>query len=66
MILSKLKQKVTLISGDILDNSKLVTSMKNHDIVIHLAAQISVPASIKNPKLNNFILNCLKALFHYA
>ena len=48
---SKLKQKVTLISGDILDNSKLVTSMKNHDIVIHLAAQISVPASIKNPKL---------------
>ena len=48
---SKLKQKVTLIFGDILDNSKLVTSMKNHDIVIHLAAQISVPASIKNPKL---------------
>ena len=37
---SIIKQKVTLISGDILDNSKLVTSMKNHDIVIHLAAQI--------------------------
>ena len=48
---SIIKQKVTLISGDILDNSKLVPSMKNHDIVIHLAAQISVPASIKNPKL---------------
>jgi UDP-glucose 4-epimerase len=49
--ISKVKQKVTLIFGDILDNSKLVTSMKNHDVVIHLAAQISVPASIKNPKL---------------
>ena len=48
---SKIKQKVTLISGDILDNSKLVTSMKNHDVVIHLAAQISVSESVKNPKL---------------
>ena len=49
--ISIIKQKVTLISGDILDYSKLVTSMKNHDIVIHLAAKISVPESIKNPKL---------------
>ena len=48
---SRIKQKVTLIYGDILDNSKLVTSMKNHDVVIHLAAQISVSESIKNPKL---------------
>ena len=48
---SIIKQKVTLIFGDILDNSKLTTSMKNHDVVIHLSAQISVPASIKNPKL---------------
>ncbi len=49
--ISIIKQKVTLISGDIFDYSKLVTSMKNHDIVIHLAAKISVPDSIKNPKL---------------
>jgi len=49
--ISIIKQKVTLISGDILDNSKLVTSMKNHDVVIHLAAQISVSESVKNPKL---------------
>ena len=48
---SIIKQKVTLISGDILDISKLVTSMQNHEIVIHLAAQISVPESVKNPKL---------------
>jgi UDP-glucose 4-epimerase len=48
---SIIKQKVTLIFGDILDYSKLVTSMKNHDVVIHLAAKISVPESIKNPQL---------------
>jgi len=48
--LSTIKQKITLISGDILDDSKLVTGMKDHDIVIHLAAQISVSDSIKNPK----------------
>ena len=47
---SIIKQKVTLISGDILDISKLVTSMQNHDVVIHLAAQISVSESVKNPK----------------
>ena len=48
---SEINQKVTVISCDILDISKLVTSMQNHDVVIHLAAQISVPESIKNPKL---------------
>ena len=49
--ISAINQKVTLIFGDILDYSKLVTSMKNHDVVIHLAAKISVPESIKNPQL---------------
>ena len=49
--ISTINQKVTLIFGDILDNPKLVTSMKNHDVVIHLAAKISVPESIKNPQL---------------
>ena len=49
--ISIMKQKVTLIPGDILDHSKLITSMKNHDVVIHLAAKISVPESIKNPQL---------------
>ena len=48
---STIKQKITLISGDILDQPKLVASMKDHDVVIHLAAQISVSESIKNPKL---------------
>jgi UDP-glucose 4-epimerase len=48
---STIKQKISLIFGDILDQSKLDASMKDHDVVIHLAAQISVSESIKNPKL---------------
>lgn len=48
--ISAIKNKVTIISGDILNYPKLVSSMKNHDVVIHLAAKISVPDSIKNPK----------------
>ena len=47
---STFKQKITVISGDILDYSKLESSMKNHNLVIHLAAKISVPDSVKNPK----------------
>ena len=39
---------VTLVVGDILDNSKLLHSMKNHDIVIHLAAKIDVIDSVNN------------------
>jgi len=48
--IAAIKNKVIVISGDILDYSKLVSSMKNHDVVIHLAAKISVTDSIKNPK----------------
>jgi len=40
---------VTLIVGDILNKSKLLHSMKNHDIVIHLAAKTDVIDSIDNP-----------------
>ena len=42
-------ENVTLIVGDILDNSKLFDSMKNHDVVIHLAAKTDVVDSIHNP-----------------
>ena len=48
--ISATKNKVTIISNNILDYSKLVSSMKNYDVVIHLAAKISVNDSIKNPK----------------
>ena len=41
---------VNLIVGDILDYSKLVDSMKNHDIVIHLAAKTSVIDSVNDPE----------------
>jgi len=49
-------ENATLIVGDILDNSKLLDSMKNHDIVIHLAAKIDVIDSINNPD-NTFQTN---------
>ena len=40
---------VTLLVGDILNKSKLLDSMKNHDVVIHLAAKTDVIDSIDNP-----------------
>ena len=49
-------KNLTLIVGDILDNSKLIDSMKNHDIVIHLAAKTDVIDSINNPE-NTFQIN---------
>jgi len=49
-------ENVTLIVGDILNNSKLFNAMKNHDIVIHLAAKIDVIDSINNPD-NTFQTN---------
>ena len=49
-------ENVTLIVGDILDNPKLLNSMKNHDIVIHLAAKTDVIDSIHNPS-NTFQTN---------
>ena len=47
---STFKDKVTIIPGDITHYSSLVSAMKNHDVVIHLAAKISVPDSIIHPK----------------
>ena len=43
-------QKVSIIPGDILDYQKLSSAMKNHNIVIHLAAKIDVIDSIINPE----------------
>ena len=47
---STFKHKVTIIPGDITHYSSLVSAMKSHDVVIHLAAKISVPDSIIHPK----------------
>ena len=49
-IITLVQKGATLIEGDILDFDKLLKSMKDHDIVIHLAAQIDVRESIKNPE----------------
>ena len=49
---------VTLIVGDILDNNKLISFMKNHDLVIHLAAKTDVTDSIINPSNTyKYVLN---------
>jgi len=48
--IASFKDTVTVISGDIVDYPKLESSMKNHDVVIHLAAKISVPDSIIHPQ----------------
>jgi len=44
---------VDFIKGDIRDASDVNAAVSGIDVVFHLAAQISVPLSILNPKLNN-------------
>jgi UDP-glucose 4-epimerase len=46
-------QSVDFIEGDIRDSSLVSKCLDNVDIVVHLAAQISVPYSIQNPQLND-------------
>jgi len=43
------------IIGDIRDSNSVINAMQGCDAVVHLAAQISVPASIENPQKNNSI-----------
>lgn len=45
-----LDNNIKIIEGDILDYPLLVKSLKNIEIVIHLAAQISVSDSIRDPE----------------
>lgn len=65
--------KIKIIEGDILDYSKVCDSMKNMELVIHLAAQISVEDSIVNPentmKINvqgtqNLLESCIENNIH--
>ena len=48
---SILKNRIDLIEGDILDIDILEKNLLDYDLVIHLAAQIDVNESIKNPEL---------------
>ncbi len=45
--------KVTFVEGDIRDTKTVKDCMKDVDAVLHLAAQISVTLSIKDPEFNN-------------
>jgi len=67
--ISIFKDTVSVISGDIKNYSLLENSMKNHDLVIHLAAKISIPDSIIHPKSTfdtnvRGTQNVLDALYH--
>ena len=44
---------VDFVKGDIRDLSAVKAAVSGVDVVFHLAAQISVPLSILNPKLNH-------------
>jgi UDP-glucose 4-epimerase len=67
--ISTFKDSIIIISGDITNYPKLKNSMKNHDVVIHLASKISVPDSIINPESTfdtniHGTQNVLDALYH--
>ncbi len=47
--MKKLDSTIQIIEGDILDYPLLSKSLNNIELVIHLAAQISVPKSIEDP-----------------
>ena len=60
---------VKIVEGDITQNQDIINAIKNQDVVVHLAAKISVEDSIKNPsetiKINvdgtkNVLLACKK------
>ena len=62
-------KNMRIIEGDLLNSAKVLDSMKDTDLVIHLAARISVKDSIKNPEntiktnvtgTQNILESCLK------
>ncbi|MCW3995877.1 MAG: SDR family NAD(P)-dependent oxidoreductase [Candidatus Bathyarchaeota archaeon] len=55
------KGKAELIKGDIRDTLAVEKSVKDVDVIIHMAALVSVPLSIENPNLT-FDINLLGTL----
>lgn len=47
--LKSIANKIEFIEGDIRDGALLAKTFKKDDVVVHLAAFVSVPESIKNP-----------------
>ena len=71
--------KITIVKGDILNVEDILKNLPGHDVVIHLAAKISVNESIKNPEetfqvnvkgteniLNASIENNVKRIFAFS
>ena len=46
----KYQKKIDIVFGDIRDRENLENSMKNSDVVFHLAALIAIPYSYKSPE----------------
>ena len=55
-ISSLIEMGVKIIEGDITKPLEIINAVKDHEIVIHLAAKISVSESISNP-LDTFQVN---------
>ena len=53
--LEDIKQNITFIQGDTTNKTDINNLPKNIDYILHLAAQISVPQSVKNPEETFFI-----------
>jgi len=50
-----LNKGITLVKGDVTNYENLQKALNNFDLVVHLAAQISVEESIKKPELTHSI-----------
>ena len=48
-ILDLIKMGAKIIDGDITNIQEISDAVKNHEVIVHLAALISVEESIKNP-----------------
>lgn len=46
----KIKKNINVLLGDICDQNLIHKETKNHDIILHLAALISIPYSYKSPR----------------
>ncbi len=60
-------EEIYFFNGSITDKKLLVQEMKDIDYVFHLAAQVSVPNSVKNPEYNNEVnINGTKNILYIA
>lgn len=51
-------QRLNVIGGDIRNWEALIEAIPDHDVVIHLAAQVAVTSSVKNPR-EDFEINAV-------